>query len=130
MRSSETIADAISKVLIFGVVFSAAIITVGTILLVAANGASDATPLLNVRQTPSLSGFVSGLASLQPYSIIELGAIVLIATPVSRVLISVFLFAAQKDRLYTIITLAVLHARHSVHPAVSGLVDERIRNSC
>jgi uncharacterized membrane protein len=110
MRDSESIADVISNVLRYGVVISGAIIIIGTLLLIAANGSSDATPLLNfdTRQTPTLGGFLSGLASLQPYSVIELGAIVLIATPVSRVLISVFLFAAQKDRLYTLITLAVL----------------------
>jgi uncharacterized membrane protein len=108
MRDSESMADAISRVLRYGVILSAAIIIAGTLLLVAASGSSDAQPLLNVRQTPTLSGFLSGLASLQPYSMIELGAIVLIATPVSRVLISVFLFAAQKDRLYTRITLIVL----------------------
>jgi len=110
MRDSESIAGVISTVLRVGVVLSAAIIIIGILLLIAANGSSDATPLLNfnLKQAPTLSGFLSGLASLQPYSVIELGAIVLIATPVSRVLISVFLFAAQKDRLYALITLTVL----------------------
>ena len=110
MRDSDSISDVISRVLRFGVVISAAIIIVGLLLLIAANGSSDATPLLdfNLRQAPTLGSFLSGLASLQPYSVIELGAIVLIATPVSRVLISIFLFAAQKDRLYTMITLTVL----------------------
>jgi uncharacterized membrane protein len=110
MRDSESIADIISNVLRFGVVLSAAIIIFGVILLVGASGSSDATPLLNfdLKQVPTLASFLSGLASLQAYSVIELGAMVLIATPVSRVLISVFLFAAQKDRLYTLITLTVL----------------------
>jgi len=110
MRDSESIADVISRVLRYGVLISAAIIIAGLLLLIAANGLSDATPLLNfdLRQAPTLGSFASGLASLQPYSVIELGAIVLIATPVSRVLISVFLFAAQKDRTYTLITLVVL----------------------
>ena len=110
IRDSESIADVISSVLRYGVLISAAIIIVGLLLLIASSGSSDATPLLNfnLRQVPTLSAFLSGLASLQPDSVIELGAMVLIATPVSRVLISVFLFAAQKDRLYTLITLAVL----------------------
>jgi uncharacterized membrane protein len=108
MRDSESIADIISKVLRIGVVLSAAIIIFGVILLVGAIGSSDATPLQNLKQVPTLGGFLSGLFSLQAYSVIELGAIVLIATPVSRVLISVFLFAARKDRLYTLITLTVL----------------------
>jgi|SRR5271157_2057270 len=108
MRDSESLAGVISNVLRIGVVLSAAIIIFGVILLVRTSGSSDATPLLNVKQIPTLGSFLGGLASLQAYSVIELGAIVLIATPVSRVLISVFLFAAQKDRLYTLITLTVL----------------------
>jgi len=101
-------ADIISKVLRIGVVLSAAIIIFGVILLVGTIGSSDATPLQNLKQVPTWGGFLNGLGSLQAYSVIELGAIALIATPVSRVFISVFLFAAQKDRLYTLITLTVL----------------------
>lgn len=110
MRSPESFADVIGTVLRFGVVLSAAIIVVGVILLVSATGSTDVNPLLSYgsKQAPTLGGFLSGLASLQPYAIIELGALVLIATPVARVLISVFLFSAQKDRLYALITATVL----------------------
>ena len=55
-----------------------------------------------------LGPLVSGLASLNAFSWIELGVIFLIATPVSRVLISVFLFAAERDRLYVLVTAVVL----------------------
>jgi uncharacterized membrane protein len=110
MRSSESFANIIGNVLRYGVMLSAAIIVVGVVLLLAASGSADATPLLSYgsKQAPSLGGFLSGLASYQPYAVIELGALVLLATPVARVLISVFLFAAQKDRLYVLITAVVL----------------------
>lgn len=112
----ESISDAISKVLRYGVVLSAATIILGLILFVAANGTTDVNSMLTYypNQVPhgafdtSLNGLLTGLAAFQPFAIIELGAIILIATPVSRVLISVFLFAAQKDRLYVAITAVVL----------------------
>jgi uncharacterized membrane protein len=40
--------------------------------------------------------------------IIQLGLLLLIATPVARVAISVVAFAVQRDRLYVAITLLVL----------------------
>ena len=48
------------------------------------------------------------LPRMEPYAIIELGVLTLLATPVVRVLTSVFLFAAEGDRLYMYITAAVL----------------------
>jgi len=40
--------------------------------------------------------------------LIQLGLLILIATPVARVVFSVFAFARQKDRLYVAVTLVVL----------------------
>jgi len=106
----------IGNALRIGVVASAVIILFGTALLMASNGLSTASNDLtyNTGHIPhgsfnvSLSGLLSGLASLQPFSVIELGVIVLLATPVTRVMISVFLFAAEGDRVYVYITVVVL----------------------
>ena len=115
-RDPETMSLAIGKVLRYGVILSGAIILLGTIGLVATNGLSDASGSLGYNPTTvphdnldvSLGGLAHGLITLSALSWIELGAIVLIATPVSRVIISVFLFAAERDRLYVAITAAVL----------------------
>ncbi len=40
--------------------------------------------------------------------LIQLGALLLIATPIARVAFSVYVFVRQRDRLYVIVTLAVL----------------------
>ncbi|HVS34477.1 MAG TPA: DUF1634 domain-containing protein [Gemmataceae bacterium] len=40
--------------------------------------------------------------------LIQLGVLLLIATPVARVAFSVYVFARQRDRLYVAVTLAVL----------------------
>jgi uncharacterized membrane protein len=44
----------------------------------------------------------------RPENLIQLGLIMLIATPIARVALSVIAFALQKDRLYVGLTLIVL----------------------
>ncbi len=106
----------VGSVLRYGVVLSALTVLFGTVLMVSSSGVSDSAGILayNPNQVPhgnfdvSLQGLLRGLAGFNAFSWIELGVILLIATPVSRVLISVFLFAAERDRLYVIITAVVL----------------------
>ena len=116
LRDPELMSSVIGRVLRYGVILSAATVLFGTILLASSSGVSDSADFLVYlsNQVPHLAGFVSlqgllsGVVGLQAYSWIELGVIFLIATPVSRVAISVLLFAAERDRLYVIITAVVL----------------------
>lgn len=116
LRDPEAMNLVIGRVLRYGVIISAAVILLGTVGLVISRGSADASGSLNYDGGTiphdgidvSLSGLASGLASFSPFSWIELGVVFLIATPVSRVLISVFLFAAEGDRLYVIVTAVVL----------------------
>jgi uncharacterized membrane protein len=55
----------------------------------------------------SVSGVVTEALSLQSQGIIQLGLLLLIATPIARVAFSVFAFAQQRDRTYVIVTLVV-----------------------
>jgi uncharacterized membrane protein len=48
------------------------------------------------------------LAAGDPTAIIQLGILLLIATPVARVLFGVIGFAIERDRLYTAVSVAVL----------------------
>lgn len=50
----------------------------------------------------------AGLVGLHPQAFITLGLLLLIATPVMRVAVSVVAFAIEHDRLYVVITLVVL----------------------
>ena len=45
---------------------------------------------------------------MQGSGIIQMGLLLLIATPVARVVFSVFAFAVQRDSLYVAVTLVVL----------------------
>jgi uncharacterized membrane protein len=50
----------------------------------------------------------AGVASLQGQAIVALGLLLLIATPIVRVIVSVVTYATQRDRIYVIVTSAVL----------------------
>jgi len=116
LKDPESMNVVIGRVLRYGVLVSAAVILFGVVLFAAANGTSDSSIMLKYlpNQLPhgvfpvSYQALVGGLVEFNAISWIQLGAILLIATPVSRVLISVFLFAAEGDRLYVMITAVVL----------------------
>jgi uncharacterized membrane protein len=99
-----------------GVVLSGVIIALGTALFVANHSLDDTSTYLayNPSSIPhgnfpvSLASIASGLAALDPSSIIQLGFLVLLATPVARVALSLFLFAAERDRKFVYLTAAVL----------------------
>jgi uncharacterized membrane protein len=56
----------------------------------------------------TLGAVLRGVRDLRGQSIATLGILLLIATPVVRVAISVVVFAAQRDRRYVLITAVVL----------------------
>ncbi|MGE5218077.1 MAG: DUF1634 domain-containing protein [Chloroflexota bacterium] len=55
----------------------------------------------------SLGEVGTGLRAFQGEAIVTLGILLLIATPVIRVGVSIFAFIYQRDRLYTVITATV-----------------------
>jgi uncharacterized membrane protein len=56
----------------------------------------------------TISGIFDGLIHLHPQSIIQFGLLLLIATPVARVVLCVIGFARQRDRLYVLVSSVVL----------------------
>ena len=56
----------------------------------------------------SVSGVLHGVAALDPESIIMLGLLVLIATPVARVGMCIVGFLFERDHLYTWVSVLVL----------------------
>ena len=107
--------DVLAKALMLGVVFSAIVIAIGTLLfLVHYSTAQVGTYLVyNPNQIPhgnfgvGLPGIEAGVSSLNPFSVIELGLLILLATPVTRVFLSILLFYFEGDIRYVYITLAV-----------------------
>ncbi|MDE1858390.1 MAG: DUF1634 domain-containing protein [Thaumarchaeota archaeon] len=115
LKDPDSMNKVIGMVLRYGVLISASVIVLGVVILALSGNYSDVASLLTYNPNiphgnfdVSFAGIIKGLAAFNPLSIIEVGVILLIATPVSRVLISVLLFDAEGDRQYVLITGVVL----------------------
>jgi uncharacterized membrane protein len=114
-RKESEFSNVIGLVLRYGVVVSFAIIALGSIMLFL-EGQTGYYPLgtaeqLFDRQNHFLIGLVpllQGVGAAKPYAIIDLGLLVLLATPIARVFISIFLFAEERRYAFVLITLTVL----------------------
>ena len=94
-----------------GTLSSASVILLGGILYLARNGQErpDYRTFHGVpTQLHTLSGILSGAVHGQSLAIIQLGLLLLIATPIARVLFSVIAFLAERDYLYVAVSAIVL----------------------
>lgn len=94
-----------------GVIAAAAIVVAGGIIFLSRYGGT--LPQYRVfRGEPAdlthISGIFRGLSGLHSRAVIQVGLLVLIATPVARVVFSVWAFARQRDWVYVVVTLIVL----------------------
>jgi uncharacterized membrane protein len=101
----------LARVLRFGVWLSAAVVASGGVLFLARHGFEP--PSYHVfRGEPlplrSVHGIVAEGFDLHGRGLIQLGLLLLIATPIARVVFSIAGFARQRDWLYVAITLTVL----------------------
>jgi len=104
----------IGNLLRAGVLLAAGVVLAGAGIYLVRHGAESANYRV-FRGEPSelrhLSGIVAYAMALQGRGIIQLGLVLLIATPIIRVAFSTVAFALEKDRMYvgfTLIVLAVL----------------------
>src|SRR6266581_3721163 len=102
----EFTAKIIGWILQGGVILSASIILIGFILLPLRPGGLSVHRFLTFPQT--LSQVWAGLLVLHPQAIIALGLLLLIATPIMRVVVSIVAFALEGDRRFVVITMFVL----------------------
>jgi uncharacterized membrane protein len=109
--NDQKIEDIIGNLLRIGVGTAAAVVLVGAAAYLFRHGFGHANYRV-FRGEPSdlrtLRGIVRAALGLHPRGIIQLGLVLLIATPVARVAFSVFAFAVERDRMYVVFTLMVL----------------------
>ena len=109
--TDQEIEGIIGNLLRAGVLLAAAIVVTGGIVYLLRHGAA-VPDYSTFRGEPlamrSIRGIVASAFALQGRGIIQLGLIVLIATPVARVAFSVIAFALERDKLYVVVTLIVL----------------------
>ena len=101
----------ISNLLRAGVLLSGFVVLFGGILYVARHG-GDPVTYAHFRGQPevyrSVSDFLKPVIELKSRSIIQLGLLLLIATPVARVLFCLVGFALERDQAYVAISGVVL----------------------
>ncbi len=56
----------------------------------------------------TVSGILRDSLTMHSRGIIQIGLLILIATPVARVIFALFAFALQRDRIYVVVSLIVL----------------------
>ncbi|MGF7081793.1 DUF1634 domain-containing protein [Mucilaginibacter sp. UYCu711] len=104
------IKSAIGWVLRTGVLASVAIVLLGGIIYIYGHGhmVPDYRTFTGVPDFAQPGGIINGILTFRGRAIIQAGIILLIATPIIRVVFSAIGFIIEKDYLYTGITLLVL----------------------
>lgn len=101
----------LGRVLRAGVVLSASVVSVGAVIYLARHaGETAAYHVFRGEPTDlrTIGGIVGDAASMSGRGIVQLGLLLLIATPIARVVFSVVGFFRQRDWLYVTITAIVL----------------------
>jgi uncharacterized membrane protein len=101
----------IGSLLRVGVLLAASVVLIGGVLYEVRHG-SEMINYTTFHGEPealkSIPAVVDGVLSFHARAIIQLGLLLLIATPIARVVFSAVAFAIEKDYLYVAITLIVL----------------------
>ena len=101
----------IGSLLQVGVLTAAVVVLAGGVWLLARSGAGRPGYQQFHPGPPELrsaGGVVESLAHLRPEVVIQFGLLILIATPVARVVFSLAAFGIERDWTYVVITLIVL----------------------
>jgi uncharacterized membrane protein len=109
--TEQQLENIVGNLLRVGVMLAAAVVFGGGALYLLRHGAISPDYRVFHGEPADLrgvSGVVTDALSLQGRGIIQLGLLLLIATPIARVAFSVVAFAQQRDRTYVMVTLIVL----------------------
>jgi uncharacterized membrane protein len=107
----EQVENTIAQLLRGGVLLAAFVVIAGAVLYLGSSPfarVSYHTFQGEPEHLKSVHGIVRSAFAGQARSIMQLGLLLLIATPIARVMFSVFAFAIESDRMYVIFTLIVL----------------------
>jgi uncharacterized membrane protein len=109
--SDRDVEQVIGRMLQLGVLLAATVVLIGAVAVLAQYGRAPADYHV-FRQGPdalrSLSGIVRSALAFDSRAIVQLGLVLLIATPVARVALTLVAFLVQRDRLYVLVTTVVL----------------------
>ena len=109
--SDEQVEKIVGSLLRSGVIAAGIVVLAGGIIYLIRYGANlpDYSAFQGVpAEFRSVGGIITAAFTFRSRGLIQLGLLLLIATPVARVTFSIFAFALQRDRIYIVITLIVL----------------------
>ena len=109
--SDHAVEQLVGRVLQFGVLLAALTVLAGAGLMLAQGGASpDAFRVFRPETSTlrSVGGILRGARALDGRGVVQLGLVLLVATPVTRVALTLVAFLLQRDRLYVALTAVVL----------------------
>lgn len=110
ISSERKIEQFISQLLKYGVLLASTVVLVGGVVYLMHHGAEPAEYQFFHAEPADYSplGVVQAVLSGDPRDIIQLGILLLIATPVTRVVFSLLFFLWQRDLIYVFFTSFVL----------------------
>lgn len=109
--TDQKIEEVVGNLLRTGVMLSAVVVLFGGIIYLARHGTEPADYGVfhgEPEELRTVGGIVRYAFSFHGRGIIQLGLLLLIATPVARVAFAVWGFAAERDRLYVFFTVVML----------------------
>lgn len=110
--TDERVEQVLGNLLRIGVIVSALVVAWGGLLFLIDDGRQPTPRFQEFQPQPEVLRNPLAISrkamALDPRGLIMLGLLLLIATPVARVLFSVVAFALQRDHLYVLFTLLVL----------------------
>ena len=112
-RGERRLGREVGGILRLGVILSSAVILLGLVPYLVRDGGTSAD-YHAFRGEPaafrSVTGALGWAAALHPRGIMQVGVLLLVATPLARVVLCLVEFARARDRLYVAVSLAVLAA--------------------
>ena len=110
-RTDHAMEQLIGRFLQFGVLLAAAVVLLGAMLLLVQHGGAPVSYAVyqsEPEQLRTIPGIIRGALALDSKAIVQLGLLLLIATPVFRVAFMLVAFVVQRDRIYVAISAIVL----------------------
>ena len=109
--TDDEVDQVLGNLLRVGVIVATIVVVIGGVLYLARHGLEIADRRV-FRGEPaalrSIAGIIRGVGAGQAAAIVQLGLVLLIATPVARVAMSLVAFLLQRDRVYVFVTAIVL----------------------
>lgn len=110
--ADQDVEKLVGQLLRVGVITASCVVLLGGIIYLAQNGQINRPDYHVFRgegdKFTTFKGITEGISGFNAMGIIQFGVLLLIATPILRIVFSLFAFIKERDKLYIFITFIVL----------------------